>query len=207
MPFIGKMEVISSADTYVAADQTAAIALAVSSGPTDKATVIPRYPLWSSLTKYANDNGPFPTQVPQYIWDSTTTDGQVRAFAARSEMFFSGGDPVAISVCLTVFADNAHIARIDIYDFNVPSATLVETLTPPILVDGSMDANAGLTEVIPYNWQDLRVYSAQSSVLPGDGVYAVVVSFTVVNYLGFQPPMSPGNPAVLMFYSNIDICT
>ncbi|CAH8708752.1 hypothetical protein M5W83_26070 [Paenibacillus thiaminolyticus] len=207
MPFLGQTVVASGASTYIAADQLTAINLAATVDPDHKATVIPRFPAWPSITKYVNDNGGFSDVVPEYIWDSTTTDNQVRAFAALSGGVGSQVSPVTMSVSLTVFADNAHIARIDVYDFSGSSPAFVETLTPPVLTDGSLDANTGLIETPPYNWQDIRIYNKQSSPLPAGGIYGIIVSFTVVNYLGPTPPITPGNPAGLMFYANVEFYT
>lgn len=207
MPLLGQSVVASGANTFIAADQLTAINLAVTNAPGNKATVIPHYPVWPSITKYVNDNGPFPTILPQYIWDSTTTDNQVRAFAARSGALGSLSSQVRMSVNLTVFSDNAHIARIDVYDFSGPSLTFVETITPPVLMDGSLDANTSLIETLPYNWQNIRIYHEQSSLLPAAGQYGIIVSFTAVNYLGFSPPITPGNPAGLMFYAHVDYIT
>lgn len=121
---LGQTVVASGASTYIAADQLTAINLAATVDPDHKATVIPRFPAWPSITKYVNDNGGFSDVVPEYIWDSTTTDNQVRAFAALSGGVGSQVSPVTMSVSLTVFADNAHIARIDVYDFSGSSPLL-----------------------------------------------------------------------------------
>lgn len=207
MPLIGQSVVLSSANTYIAADQLTAINLAAAGGAGNKATVIPRYPLWPSLAKYVNDNGSFPELLPEYIWDSATTDNQTLAFAGLSGGVGSGGEPIRLSVNLNVFSDNAHIARIDVYDFSGGSVTYVETITPPLLTDGSMDPNAGLLESIPFDWQTIRFYNARSSSLSGEGIYGILVSFTVVNYSGFIPPVTPGNPAGLMFYADVQFFT
>lgn len=203
MPFFGQSVVVSDAQTYIAADQLTAINLAINNAPGNRATVIPRYPVWPSITKYVNDNSVFNNVFPEYIWDSTTMDNQVRAFAARGGAVGTESETITLSVSLTVFADNAHIARVDVYDFNGIVPVFVETITPPVLVDGSLDANTGLIETLPLNWQNIRIYNNQSSALPGDGLYGIIVSFTAVNYLGPFPPVTPGNPAGLMFYAHV----
>jgi len=202
MPLIGQTIVVSGANTYVANDQLTAINLATTFAPGNKATVIPRYPVWPTINRYVNDNGLFSSVSPEYIWDSSTTDNQVRAFAV-----LSGGAPVTLSVTMADFADNAHVARIDVYNLSDPSRVFVETITPPVLVDRSMDANTSLVETFPYNWQDIRIYNSTSNLLPGTGIYAILVSFTAVNYLGTTPPITPGNPAGIMFYAHATYST
>lgn len=206
MPFVGQTFVASSGNTYIAADQLTAINLAVTGAAGHRATVISQYPVWPNITKYNNDDTLFGNETPEYIWDSTTTDNQVRAFAA-----FSGGVgnplPLTLDVSLTVFADNAHVARLDVYDFQSGSPVYVTTLTPAVLTDGSMDANTGLVEIIPYNWQNIYIYRIASNPLPPLGIYVILASFTVTNYLGPNPPVTPGNPAGIMFYGSIHFFT
>jgi hypothetical protein len=201
MPFVGQTIVASDEFTYIAADQLTAISLAVTNAPGNRATVISQYPVWPNIIKYSNDNSGFPD--PKYIWDSTTTDNQVRAFAAFSGGVSSGESSLTVDINLTVFADNAHVARLDVYDFSGQNPAFITTLTPPVLTDGSMDANTGLVEILPYNWQNIRIYNKRSNPLPAGGLYAILASFTVTNYLGPNPPVTPGNPAGLMFYANI----
>ncbi|NEZ42776.1 hypothetical protein GQA12_14645 [Paenibacillus alvei] len=200
MPFVGQTFLASNELTYIAADQLTAINLAVTGAAGNKATVIPQYPVWPNIIKYNNDIG---FGDPKYIWDSTTTDNQVRAFAALSQGFGSGDSSVTADVSLTVFADNAHIARLDVYDLAGISPVFITTLTPPVLTDGSMDANTGLVEILPYNWQNIRYFHTRSNSLPPGGLYAILASFTVTNYLGPNPPVTPGNPAGLLFFANI----
>ncbi|MGG4395558.1 hypothetical protein ABEX25_14755 [Paenibacillus thiaminolyticus] len=192
--FLGQTVVASGGSTYIAADQLTAINLAATVGPDHKATVIPRFPAWPSITKYVNDNGRFADVVPEYIWDSTTTDNQVRAFAALSGGVGSQVSPVTMSVSLTVFADNAHIARIDVYDFSGSSPAFVETLTPPVLTDGSLDANTGLIETPPYNWTTPMIDSqhgtqrtlCRPSIAAGSSHYqAIFISKTIIPLKGF----------------------
>ncbi|EPY11406.1 MULTISPECIES: hypothetical protein [unclassified Paenibacillus] len=202
MPFLGQTVVASNANTYVAPDQLTAINLAVTGAAGNRATVISQYPVWPNITKYSNDTSGFGT--PEYIWDSTTTDNQVRAFAAFSGGVGSEVSSVSLDVSLTVFADNAHVARLDVYDLSGQNPAFITTLTPPVLTDGSMDANTGLVEILPYNWQNIRIYNISSNPLPAGGIYGILASFTVVNYLGPNPPVTPGNPAGLMFYANIN---
>ena len=202
MPIVGQAIIVSSSNVYVANDRDTAIALAVSGAPGNKATVIPRYALWPQLIKYSNDNGLFPTINPRYIWDSTTSDGQSRGFAARSGGI-SNANPLTINVNLCVFSDNAHVARVDVYNFSPPTPVLVQTLTPPVLLDGNMDPIVGLIETPPYNWQDIRVYkNSSSNPLPPGAIYVVVVSFTAVNYI--LNPLGSENPAGLSFVANVD---
>ena len=128
----------------------------------------------------------------------------MRAFAAFSGGVGSAESSVSLDVSLTVFADNAHVARLDVYDLSGQNPAFITTLTPPVLTDGSMDANTGLVEILPYNWQSIRIYNISSDPLPAGGIYGILASFTVVNYFGPNPPFTPGNLAGLMFYANIN---
>ncbi|KJB84746.1 hypothetical protein AZ66_29055 [Paenibacillus sp. E194] len=202
MPLAGQTIVASDEFTYIAADQLTAINLAVTGAAGNRATVISQYPVWPNIIKYSNDNSGF--AEPKYIWDSTTTDNQVRAFAAFSGGIGGGESSLTVDINLTVFADNAHVARLDVYDLSGQNPAFITTLTPPVLTDGSMDANTGLVEILPYNWQNIRIYNISSNPLPAGGIYGILASFTVVNYLGPKPPVTPGNPAGLMFYANIN---
>lgn len=203
LSFAGQTVLASDAFTYVAPDQPTAINLAVTGAIGNRATVISRYPVWPNITKYSNDNSPFINVTPKYIWDSTTTDNQVRGFAAFSGGVGSEVNALTLDVSLTVFADNAHFARLDVYNVAGDSPVYITTLTPPVLTDGNMDPITGLVEIVPYNWQNIRIYNMTSPPLPAGGIYAILASFTVTNYFGFNPPITPGNPAGLMFYANI----
>lgn len=136
--------------------------------------IISQYPVWPNITKYSNDNGIFANITLEYIWDSTTTDNQVRAFAAFSGGVGSEASSVSLDVSLTVFADNAHVARLDVYDLSGQNPAFNTTLTPPVLTDGSMDANTGLVEILPYNWQNIRIYNISSDPLPAGGIYGIL---------------------------------
>lgn len=186
---------VSDSTSYVAFDRDAAIALALA-GNVGNATVVPRISAWPELVNYTNNNGV--VGDPQYIWDSTTSDGQSRGFAARSNAF-SGFSNYVIS--LTTFCDNAHSVRIDIYELPEADPILLETLTPPVLIDGNMDPITGLTEVQPYNWQSVRIYTIASSTLSTNNPHIMIFSFTGVNY-NVSSAGAP-NPAGIVF--SVDI--
>jgi hypothetical protein len=202
MPISQPDRIVSDSNIVVASDRDTAVSLLLA-GEAGNVTIVPPNPLWPSLNEYNNDNSPLgPTAEPQYIWDSTTSDGQSRGFAGKG----LGLDvivPIQLLVTLTVFTDNAHEAQIDIFDISGPNPVLAETITPTPqkLLDGNLDPVTGTTTDVshPFNWQKIRYYSNFSSILPASA-YQMVVSFRVVNY-NISPPGAP-NPAALAFVSD-----
>lgn len=191
------------------------------------ANVIPRLSLeWPALKKYDNDLTPASPSPfsgvanPEYIWQPPINDGQTRAFAIASNSFTVTGifippittfERATFSVCLSAFSDNAMTAKITL--FEQVSGSYVKVPAQPaglgdfILVAGTPNMpSTGLTETIPYNWQDIRVYStsftAPLAVPTGaPRTFKVVISFMATNYLPTAP--IPGNPAGLQFSSDL----
>jgi hypothetical protein len=169
-------------------------------------------PSWPSIKKYDNDtitqsSSPFGGDSnPDFIWNLPITDGQRVAFAIASDQFtIPAGSTASFSVFLTAFADNAMEAKIELYEriggSFVKSAPQPSGLGDLILVSGAPNTPAvGLTETVPYNWEDIRVYSTRFTV-PSSKILKIVVSFEATNYL-VQPIFAP-NPAGLQFVVDI----
>ncbi|SYX83435.1 hypothetical protein [Paenibacillus alvei] len=118
----------SNVNTFVGLNRASAIAQArVHSGV--KATDVGRVtPLWPRLLKYENDDAFVPLfPDPKYVWDSFTTTPQIRFFAQGFSNIFLNVDE-QIFVSLTVFCDNAHDVKIDIFDET--NGDLFTTITP-----------------------------------------------------------------------------
>lgn len=191
------------------------------------ASVIPRLSLdWPSLKKYDNDlspasPSPFSGVVnPDYIWQPPISDGQTRAFAIASNSFtvtgifippISSFERATFSVCLSAFSDNAMTAKITLFEqlggnyVKVPVQPV--GLSDFILTAGTPNTpSTGLTETIPYNWQDIRFYSTSFTAplavpIGAPRTFKVVISFMATNYLPIAPV--PGNPAGLQFIADL----
>lgn len=202
MPVIIHSRLVSDTSTNVANSREAAVLLALSNEP-GNATIVPRSPLWPSLNRYTNDNT-FNSSEPQpdYIWDSTISNGQTRGFA-KAYLVAPTNTPAEIIVNLSAFSDNAHEVFIEVYRDN--PFTLVKTLNPFLvpLEDGNMDPISGTTTDIspPYNWQSIRYFSNVTPLLPpvAPNNYILVVSFRVINYI----PLGEPNPAGLAFVFDV----
>lgn len=204
MPILGGSTIVSDEFTYIAGDQLTAIDLAINNDPGNKATVLPTFVGWPSIMPYSN----YSNNKPSFIWDSVTTDSQSRGFAKMSGSFKHDEFSTQAILWMAVFTDNAHVARVDVYNTEDSANPIyVETISPVVLQDGSMDPNTGLTEVQPYNWQTVRVFQGASSLLQSNTFHSIVVSFTAVNYTGATPPATPGNVAGLMFYAQVSFTT
>jgi hypothetical protein len=212
MPIIPLTRIVSGISgnlpqrTFVALDRATAIAEAREDDGL-LATNISRVTVWPELQPYTNDNSLmtllFPT-TPAYVWDSFTTTPQIRYFAVASTQFtLTTGE--ALICILRVFCDNAHDARIDVFDLS--DGDLFRTMTPAAnLIDGSLDPNAGTADDVPFNWLNVRHFSSPTSLL--DAVppsrnghsFQVVLSFEAVNYNSPDPSL---NPAGLAFVCDI----
>lgn len=190
-----------------------------------KPDAVVRYldPVWSLLQKYDNDSSNQPyspfggTPNPDYIWEQPTSDGQRVAFASTTgAKFVTDGTTMSFSVFLVAFADNAMEAKIELFELMggeqgdyVKAAPQPAGLDELVLVAGKPNMPAeGLTEIEPYNWQNICVYSTCFTVdAPENRIIKIVVSFEVTNYLVTNPPKP--NPAGLQFfldiYSDLDI--
>jgi len=191
---------VSNQNVFVAPDRATAVGLALDAGlgAPGNGTIVDQIPVvWPKLSSYINDDVFLPDE-PEYLWDSSISDGQSRGFAVVCDSF-NHTFPVQVLTSLTVFTDNAHEAVIEIYNTVDPIPALVASISPypPPLIDGNMDPVKGYTEVQPYNWQTIRYFSNFSPLLPQNNNYSVVVSFRAVNYNVF-PPFS-ANPAGLAF--------
>ncbi|SYX83437.1 hypothetical protein [Paenibacillus alvei] len=198
MPVGFRRRTASNQNVFVAPDRATAVSLALNAGfgALGNVTIVGQIPVWPKLNRYINDN--FLAGEPEYIWDSSISDGQSRGFAVVCESFQST-NAIQLLTSLTVFTDNAHEAAIEIYDTGFPIPTLVDSISPyPFpLTDGNMDPVTGYTEVQPYNWQTIRYFSGFSSTLAINTSYRLVVSFRAVNY-NVIPPFA-ANPAGLAF--------
>ncbi|URT71579.1 hypothetical protein [Cytobacillus firmus] len=142
---------------------------------------VPRVNVWPSLKKFGNDTTTQPyspfggVSNPEYIWNQPTSDGQTVAFAVASERINANpGFIRSCSVFLGAFADNAMEAKIELFEdiggggdgpyakaFPQPGG-----LDEFLLISGDPDTPAvGLTEMKPYNWQDICMYSTHFEVL------------------------------------------
>lgn len=198
--------------TYVSpASRADAIAGAIGSTPNTavKATVLTgtdtdlAMRTWDRIAPYTNAREfegatqPPNLTAPQFIWDSVTTDGEVRYFAMAAPfspvLLYSG-----LLLAAYNFADNAHDFQASIYN----AATKALVAQGPILQDGNITTPAiGLTEVPPFNWQTVRSNTQFiASTLAPENTYYVVVSYTVLNYLQIA---GRENPATLSFIVDV----
>lgn len=202
MPVLFHFRMVSDNDVIVAPDRATAVGLALSGGPPDpSATIISQFPTWPKLNNYTNDNGlGIPPPEPQFIWDSSVSDGQSRGFATILSNF-SFGSPTFAIINLVVFTDNAHEAVIEVYNRDTQSVEFTLTPAPLPLIDGNMDPATGYTETQPYNWQTVRFYSNHTPTFPIGTSLALVLSFRVVNY-NVIPPLAI-NPAGLAFIADL----
>lgn len=208
--------VSSTTTVFLGADADQA-ALSAANGTGTNADIVPRTldpEVWPALEKFDNDVSsqvfsPFGSVPnPDYVWDLPVSDGQSSSFAIASTPFLiSAGLSVDFSVFLNVFADNALEAKIELFEDTGGAGTgpFVKTAVQPsgldafLLIAGDPNTPAvGLTEMRPYNWQDIHVYSTRFSVSGSATVaktFKIVVSFHATNYLVTSPP----NPAGLQF--------
>jgi hypothetical protein len=197
--------VSSPSNVFMAATRQVAVQNAIIGVGTNPVSV-PRDKVWPTLQRYINDNAgfvtynPSPAQDPEFIWDSSATDGQSLGFAVSSNEY-SFSTSINFDISVVAFADNAHNLQIDLVD--ATSNTVISTLPLGLqLDDGSMDPATGVTVEttdFPYNWQNIRFYSISTGALPA-GTYKIIVSFTAVNYDQF--PGFP-NPAAVAFVADI----
>lgn len=194
-------------------------------GTGGKASIVPRLSAtWPALKKYDNDvapGSPSPFNSvpnPEYIWQPPITDGQTAAFAIASDSFTANGvEVVRMSVNLAAFADNAMETKITLFERKADTTFAKVEIQPNglndyILISGTPNTPAtGLTEFMPFNWQNIRVYStffaAAAIDLANPRVLKVVISFEPTNYL--PSILGATNPAGLQFivdlYKDVDI--
>lgn len=192
----------------VSRDDAITGALGIPSSTVKKATVLTNTDVeiamrtWNRLAPYTNatefDDLAIPPgeEVPQFVWDSATSDGETRYFAMAAEITPDFG-LTGLLIAVTNFADNAHDYQVGIYD---ASKTLL--LQGPVLLDGNTTTpSIGLTEPAPFNWQTMRSDTQVLSITLGAGtLYYLVISYRVTNYL--QVDGKP-NPAGLAFMVDV----
>lgn len=176
------------------------------------ADLVSRYFRWPALEKFDNDTPTFSPSPfsnisnPRYIWDTPTSPGQMESFGIASRSFtVSSGRASSFIVFLDAFADNAMRAKIELYrrnsaGFYVKAVPQPNGLDNFVMIAGSSNPSAGLTEDAPFNWQDIRYYSTLFTV-GTPGTYKIVISFDATNY--FLPPSGTANPAGIQFVSDI----
>ncbi|EPY07147.1 hypothetical protein PAALTS15_10144 [Paenibacillus alvei TS-15] len=168
--------------------------------------------VWPLIQKYDNDIlPPFGDNPnPEYIWDQSTLDGQRVAFGVGTSggRVVSSGTTQAFAVILVAFADNAMDAKIELFELvnnqYVKVAPQPVGLDELVLIAGNPNVpTTGLTEIEPYNWQSIRIYSTRFTVAAQDvdRIVKIVASFEVTNYLVANPPKP--NPAGLQFILDV----
>ncbi|WCK56179.1 hypothetical protein PP175_09825 [Aneurinibacillus sp. Ricciae_BoGa-3] len=205
MPILPFERIISGdssfSKTYVSSvDRATAIAQA-RSGSGTVAAIVGRVPQWPQLLPYTADNV-FSATPPSYVWDSVTATPQTRFFAVSTiGVTLATGQQFLVD--LSVFCDDAHDSRIDIFD--ATDNKLFTTLTPASnLIGGNLDPNCGPTNEAPSNWLNIRHYSNASDAVPvglNGHTFQIVISFETVNYN--IVPLGLPNPAALAFTADI----
>ncbi|RCW50891.1 hypothetical protein [Paenibacillus prosopidis] len=204
MPIVSIQRVVSSTTTTVTAiDRATAVSNLLAGTPPNVVNVGNSGP-WPEIVKYTNDNNTAfaGTPDPQIIWSQASPlSGESRGFAAQSVVIpLSVGIINNFLISLAVFADNAHLSRIQVVNdvgvFLVPQPTGLDV----DLLDGPM--NVFTMEPPPFSWQRVRYYTIPVSL----GLISVptsvrlIFSFTVANYI---QPDAGNNPAGLAFIADI----
>lgn len=197
-------------------DAAAMNAANATGGPTNDITRLSLK--WPSVRKYDNDKlafgspSPFASiSNPEYVWSTPISNGQFTSYAVASKIVTtSPEDPrISMNVNLVAFADNAMTAQISLFEETGLMYTKVAVqptgLDNFILIAGTPnDPTTGLTEGLPYNWQDVRVYSTFFQVPVTPAVtrnFKIVISFGATNYLPSN--LIEENPAGLQFMADI----
>jgi hypothetical protein len=150
---------------------------------------------------------------PQYVWDQPASDGQTAYFAVATFPFLQGENfrNLFFSFSLAAFADNAMTVTIEL--FERIGGSFVRADPQPIdfpknFVAGSQMPATGLTEIEPFNWRDIRMFSTTSApptVTTGERLFVYVFSFEVTNYLPTANNPNNPNPAGLQFIIDINV--
>lgn len=196
---------ISDNLTYVRENRALAIDAALDSlvgpAPPSNSVILTSVPdFYPHLREFTNAPV-FSGDDPSFIWDSQSQNsGDLKGFAVGRVLPNMQGANMVIF--LQVFADNAHNARLSLYD---SAKNLVTDLTPVgDLRDGDMNPITGAIGDTqpPYQWQNVRYYSnlyTFSDLTPLN--YALILSFEVSNYVDLNN--APTNPAALAFIMNV----
>jgi hypothetical protein len=204
MPIVPIQRVVSRTTTTVAAiDRATAVSNLAGGNPPNVVNVGNQGP-WPEIVKFTNDNNTAFNGAPdpQFIWSQASfVSAESRGFAAQSDLIpLSVGIINNFLISLAVFADNAHLSRIQVVNdlgvFLVPQPTGLDV----DLLDGTL--NVLTIESPPFNWQRVRYYTIPVSL----GLISVltnvrfIFSFTVVNYI---QPDGGSNPSGLSFIADI----
>lgn len=198
-----------STNVVTGPNRGAAVASLTSGNPPNAVNVTNAWPGWPNLKQYTNGNPTafVGTPDPQQIWTANTFDpGQGRGFATRSvDIPLTPGAQDEFIIMMTVFADNAHFARIDATTSTF-GAIQISNIAQD-LFDGSMDPNSSLTTdtVAPYNWQSVRHYSvlATTNPLAEQESIVFIFSFEVMNYVNSGGPNPAGISFIIDIYHNV----